>query len=213
MAMSISPFTSEKELLDYARWFLRFHVRAFRKDLAICMTGNAKRDHAYFPALITCIAFADLLSGLYAGKLDYPRLPELRAYIAKFFRNKGNYVHVDILYMMFRHKIAHIAYPYYVFDTADKNIPPPRRRIVWTVGIYRRKKPIELRDYSTTRTISRTKTPWPVPYTSRIFVSLTALPIDIANSVYGPSGYLQHLRSDPAARAHFAQCMRVFAAP
>ena len=118
--MSISPFSSDEQLLEYANWFLRDRVRAFRKDLAICMTANSKREHAYFPALITCIAFADLLSGLYAGKLDYPRLPDLQVYISRFFRNKRDYAHINILYAMFRHKIAHIAYPYLVFDTAPK---------------------------------------------------------------------------------------------
>jgi hypothetical protein len=106
--MSISPFTSDKQLLDYACWFLRHRVNAFYKDTNICMTGDAKRSHAYFPALITCIAFADLLAGLYVGKLNYPRLTDLRAYISKFFRNKKDYTDLDILYLMFRHKIAHI---------------------------------------------------------------------------------------------------------
>jgi hypothetical protein len=40
------------------------------------------------------------------------------------------------LYHMFRHKIAHIAYPYLVFDTAKelKQLRLPHRRIVWSVG-------------------------------------------------------------------------------
>lgn len=211
--MSINPFSSDKQLLDYARWFLRDRVCAFRKDLAICMTGNAKAEHAYFPALITCIAFADLLTGLYVGELDYPKLADLRDYISRFFRNKNDHAHIDILYMMFRHKIAHIAYPYLVFDTSTKKIPGPHRRIVWTVGIYAGRKPIELIDYPTSRTILRTKTAWPVPYTSRIKVSLTALRTDIIKSIYGPSGYLQHFKSDSVARERFARCMKLYASP
>lgn len=211
--MSINPFVSDRQLIKYAQWFLRDRVRAFRKDLAICMTANSKGEHAYFPALITCIAFTDLLSGLYAGKLDYPRLKDLKAYIATFFRAKENYTHIDILYLMFRHKIAHIAYPYLVFDTAAKRLPPPHRRIVWTVGIYSRKKPIELIDYPASRTNLRTKTAWPVPYTSRMKVSLTALRNDVIGSIYGPTGYLQHLQSNPRARNHFAQCMKTYAPP
>src|SRR5258708_38300550 len=160
--MSISPFSSDKQLLRYARWFLRDRVSAFRKDLAICMTANSKGEHAYFPALITCIAFADLLTGLYIGKLDFPRLPDLQDYISRVFRHKTDYVHINIFYMMFRHKIAHIAYPYLVFDTSGKNLPPPRRRIVWTVAIYVRKKPIYLIDYQTIRTMLKTKKEWPV---------------------------------------------------
>jgi hypothetical protein len=116
--------------------------------------------------------------------------------------------------VMFRHKIAHIAYPYLVFKTADKLIVPrPHRRVVWTVDIYARSKAIRLIDYPTPRTLLRTKTPWPVCYTSRIFVSLTALRTDIISSIYGPSGYLTHLRSDPVARQRFARCMNVYAPP
>jgi hypothetical protein len=212
--VSIGPFSSDAELLNYARWFMRDRVRAFRKDLKICMTGNSKREHAYFPALITCIAFADLLTGLHLGNLNYPRLSDLQSYVARFFRNKSDYVHVDILYIMFRHKIAHIAYPYLVFDTSTSaQLSPPHRRIAWTVGIYTDKKPIELIDYPTTRTILKTKTAWPVPYNARIKVSLTAFRRDIVNSIYGSSGYLSHLRSDRKARENFAACMKEYAPP
>jgi hypothetical protein len=208
---SIAPFTSDRELTDYARWFLRDRVNAFRKDTSICMTKK-NNSHAYFPALITCIAFADLLSGLHAGKLEHHGLADLKKYIDRFFRKNSDYAHIDILYLMFRHKIAHIAYPYLVFKTADKNLLP-HRRVVWTVGIYAGKKPIELIDYPSARTLLKTKTPWPVPYKSRIRVSLTALRRDIVNSIYGPTGYFQHLKSEPAARQRFARCLEVYAPP
>jgi hypothetical protein len=63
-AMSIKPFTSEKDLTTFARSFFRDRVGSFRKDLRICLTADAKRSHAYFPGLITCIGFLDLLRGL-----------------------------------------------------------------------------------------------------------------------------------------------------
>lgn len=212
--MSIKPFSSDRDLLEYATWFLRDRVHAFRKDVAICMTPNSERHHAYFPALITCIAFVDFLSGLYEGKLEYHGLPHLQKYISKFFRDKTDYVHIDILYFMFRHKIAHIAYPYLVFDTGTKSkLPGPHRRIVWTVGVYARKRPIELIDYPVPRTKLKTRTPWSVSYTSRIKVSIAALRTDIVKSIYGPSGYLQALKSDRVMREHFAQCMKVYAPP
>jgi hypothetical protein len=59
-----SPFSSERELIDYANWFLRDRANAFRKDIEICLTANSDRQHAYFPALITCIAFLDPLSAV-----------------------------------------------------------------------------------------------------------------------------------------------------
>ena len=138
--MSIAPFSSERELIDYAKWFLRDRANAFRKDIEICMTANSDRQHAYFPALITCISFLDLLSGLYAGKFDRHGAHELRDYI-KRFTNAPNYAHMDLLYQMFRHKIAHIAYPYPVFDTTTKPKifgGQKQRRVTWMVCARRR---------------------------------------------------------------------------
>jgi hypothetical protein len=211
--MSIAPFSSDDALLKYATGFVADRVAAFRKDLAICLTADANGHHAYFPALITCIGFVDLLSGLYAGRLESPTLQDLQKYILKFFHNKEDYLHIDILYFMFRHKIAHIAYPYIVFDTTTKMLPPPPRRIVWSVGIFARKKAIRLIDYSTPQTKLKTHTPWPMSYDSRIFVSLTALRNDIVKSIRGPTGYMHHLRSDSLARTHFAQCMKTYFPP
>ena len=167
------------------------------------------------PALVTCIGFLDFLSGLNAGKLEGHGLTELKAYIHKFFRRKSDYAHADILYVMFRHKIAHLAYPYLVFDTATKprDLGPPQRRITWTVGIYRGKKPLELIVLPTSRTLVRSITPWPVSYDARMVVSLTTLRTHIVGSIYGPSGYLSHLRTDGNARGRFARCIKEYAPP
>jgi hypothetical protein len=75
--------------------------------------------HALFPALITSIAFLDLLSALHAGTLETHGLLQLKSYVAQFMKT-ANYRHIDLLYEMFRHKVAHLAYPYIVFDTATK---------------------------------------------------------------------------------------------
>jgi hypothetical protein len=47
--MSIASFNNKKELVKFARAFLRDHVDAFRKGMAICMTPNVRGQHAYFP--------------------------------------------------------------------------------------------------------------------------------------------------------------------
>jgi hypothetical protein len=119
--MTINPFMSDKKLISFARLFFQNRVGSFRKDIAICLTANANRDHAYFPALITCIGFADLLSGLYAGKLEGHGLNDLKKYAHKFM-NAANYdsLHLEILYLAFRHKLAHLSFPYLVFDTTTK---------------------------------------------------------------------------------------------
>jgi hypothetical protein len=211
--MSVAPFSSEMELIDYAKWFLHDRANSFRKDIEICMTANSSRHHAYFPALITCIAFLDLLSGLYAGKIDGHGSEELKNYIKRFM-NVADYAHIDLLYQLFRHKIAHIAYPYPVFDTTTKPkifAGQKQRRVTWTVCASRRDpRPIQLIDYTGVQAPIKTRTPWPVPYDSRIIISIRRLKVDITKSI---DEYLHCLKSEPVRRIHFAKCMKVYFPP
>lgn len=215
--MTIKPFNSDKELIDFARRFLANRVDSFRKDVAICLTANDDGHHAYFPALITCIAFADLLSGLYAGKLENHGLPELTAYAARFM-DRAHYdePRLEILREAFRHKLAHLAYPYVVFDTKSKPkrfISQPARRITWTVYATKRSLPIEVVDLPKAQYIFRSPTPWQVPYNCRVKISVRRLQIDIVKSIYGKPGYLSNLEVDQKAREHFARCMVLYFPP
>jgi hypothetical protein len=117
---------------------------------------------------------------------------------------------LTILYECFRHKMAHLAYPYVVFDTvtkmrAFKGHAP--RRITWTVYASKRNPPIEVVDCSTPQLIKRSLRPWNVSYNCRVKISVASFESDIVKSIYGPSGYLRHLESDRAARERFARCM------
>jgi hypothetical protein len=209
--MSITPFKSDRELVNFARVFFRDHVESFRKDVAICMRADARGHHAYFPALITCIAFADRLSGLYAGTLTKHGLKELKKYAAKFMDpTEYTPIRLEILYEFLRHKIAHLAYPYPVFDTVTKPLVfrgQPKRRVTWTVYASKRRPAIELVDFATPQFLSKTVRPWSVSYNCRIKISVRGLQIDICKSLLGKSGYLRHLVSDGASREHFAHCM------
>jgi hypothetical protein len=84
--MTIAHFKNDKELVAFARKFFANRVETFRKDIAVCLTPNERGQHAYFPALIICIAFAELLSGLYAGTLRDQKLVELQEYAKKFMK-------------------------------------------------------------------------------------------------------------------------------
>jgi len=68
--MPVLRFASDADVVAFAKTFLAGHVERFRKDIAICLTPDANNSHAYFPALITSIAFADLLSGLHASAVQ-----------------------------------------------------------------------------------------------------------------------------------------------
>jgi len=69
--MPVLPFSSDADVVRFAKAFLDNHIERFKKDIAICLTADQNNSHAYFPALMACIAFADLLSGLNAGKLEW----------------------------------------------------------------------------------------------------------------------------------------------
>lgn len=205
--MPVMPFSSDADVVNFAKAFLREHVDRFRKDIKICLTPDENNRHAYFPALITCIAFADFLSGLYAGKLDGHGLEELKKYVTKFM-SVTDYTpdRLDILYECFRHKVAHVAQPYAVFDThSKKKLRNQRRRyITWTVQASRRKPPIELVPTKRAKQILRAVTPWPVYYDHRVFVGLRSLAGDIQRTI---PNYLRHLKSDERVRRHFKNCM------
>jgi hypothetical protein len=176
--------------------------------LAICLTPNARGEHAYFPALFICIAFADLMSGLYAGTLEDQGLEELRRYAEKFMEAEytSDPLRLDILYEFLRHKIAHLAYPYVVFDTDTKPTfkGQPRRFVTWIVDEIERRPAVDVVDLPTPRLLPETATPWPVSYNCKIKVSVPAFQIDIVSSI---SKYLRHLQSDRDAKEHFVRCM------
>ena len=217
--MTIQPFRSDQELLKFSRAFLRVLVQNFRKDISICLTADKARSHAYFPALMTCIAFMDFLSGLYAGKLEGHGLKELKSYAAKFM-NRSNYgsLQLETLYEMFRHKLAHLGYLPVVFDTATKPtkfVGQPPRRITWIVYASRRKHPIEIEDLTAQRSVKKRKhyPSWGVSYNCIVRISVKHFQTDIIKSIYGHSGYLRALEAAPNIRHHFAACMRVYFPP
>jgi hypothetical protein len=212
--MSIAHFKTDEELVEFAREFFANRVETFRKDIAICVTSNADGEHAYFPALIICIAFADLLSGLYAGTLRDQKLKELKVYAANFMKPEytSDHCRLEILYECLRHKVAHLAYPYAVFDTATATSKTfrgqPRRRVTWTIHEAERRPAIAIIDYlPCILRLVKTPTPWPVSYDCRIEVSVRSLEIDIVGSI---DAYLRHLQSDRVARECFAKCMREY---
>jgi hypothetical protein len=209
-------FESKAKLIKYAKWFVRDRVRALRKDLSICMTAKKVKNHrtgktiiqhAYFPGLMACIGFIDFMSGLAVGKLKSNNDKELIQYRDRFM-DKTRYQHLDLVYVMLRHKMAHLTYPYVVYDTRTAkprhNFSP--RRITWTIAA-NRKIPIELKDYSRPQYDLKTKCPWDVDYDSRILIGIRTFQADIINST---RRYIEALESDPILRTNFEKCMNTY---
>jgi hypothetical protein len=209
--MPVLPFASDADVVQFAIAFLDEHLDRFKKDIAICLKADARERHAYFPALITCIAFVDFLSGLYAGKLEGHSLKELKNYVLKFM-NKNEYTadRIDVLYECFRHKVAHLALPYAVFDTSTKPATfhgQPRRLITWTVHASGPRPPIKIISVAPPKQILKAVTPWPVSYDHRAVICIRNFSSDIVKSV---SKYLHHLNMDATARSHFKDCMKTY---
>jgi hypothetical protein len=155
------------------------------------------------------VAFAELLSSLYAGTIADQglKLEELKRYAAEFMKPEYTADRMDMLYEFLRHKVAHLAYLYAVFDTSTKAAKfrgQPRRRVTWTIHETERRPAIEIVDYSTPKQLVQTPTPWPVTYDCRIEVGVRSLAIDIVWSV---EKYLKDLKSNPKTQNNFASCM------
>jgi hypothetical protein len=197
--------SDDDKWVEFAERFLRNRREVFDKDVAICLK-RTRGTHAYFPALIICIAFADLMSGLYAGTLKHQSLQHLRRYAAKFMKPEytSDPRRLDILYKFLRNKIAHLAYPNPVFAMITKPFQP-EQRVTWTLNASRHTPAIKVIDYAAPKSLSKkTAKPWPVSYDCRIRVSVRNFHSDVVSSI---SEYLRHLKSDRAAQKRFARCM------
>ena len=53
--MPVLPFSTDAEVVRFAKAFLREHLERFRKDIKICLTPDKNKARAYFPALMSCI--------------------------------------------------------------------------------------------------------------------------------------------------------------
>lgn len=210
------PFQTDKQIVTFANRFLRDRARGFKKDIDICLTGKKiqgeRQTHAYMPALLLCFSFFDLLSGLYTGNIKGHRIREFQRYMHDFMPpNRYNVQELEILYVGFRHKIAHLSHPYLVLDTAkEKNISGASKRVAWKIYASRRKAPLELVQRPTAKNISSHPTPWPVPYDHVLEVSIPMLAVDARKSLDGTNGYIAKLRADRQLRKNFVDCMKVF---
>jgi hypothetical protein len=126
---NVYKFATPAQVMRFANVFVRQRTSDFKKNVDICLAARKTRlndvDHAYMPGLMTCLSFLDLLSGLYAGKVRGHNDVHFLDFTRRFFP-KGRYEedHLRLLYIEFRHKLAHLAHPYFVLDA-----PPNLRSI------------------------------------------------------------------------------------
>jgi hypothetical protein len=216
----VKTFQSKEELISFAKKFADSHIDRFEKDTAICLTGKTwgadqRTTHAYFPALMASIGFIDLFSGLYAGTLNFPKLPDLKSYAKRFLPPTYTDLLLTILYQCFRHKVAHLAHPYDVLDTS--NNPDfsawPSKRITWTVYETDQPEALRLEQLPQPVPLQRAPSGWGVVYDHRVHVSLPRLAQDAIASVRSTNGFLDHLNSDQVSQSRFEGCMNQYFSP
>lgn len=210
----VHEFVTPRDICAFARLFIRQRAQDFKKNVDICLTARRTRtrkaDHAYMPGLMTCFAFIDLLSGLYAGNIRNAGLDEFLAFAKRFLPRYQEY-HLRILYVEFRNKLAHLAHPYFVLDTGKepKRIGGPRRLIAWTIYASRRNPPVDLVNCGRTK-VETQNTPWPVYYDHRIHISVGSLARDARKAARSSGGYVSALCASSDLQAKFKRCMYSF---
>jgi hypothetical protein len=109
-------------------------------------------------------------------------LKDLKVYANKFLTAADySVLNLEVLYLGFRHKLAHLSFPYVVFDITNRKeyTGQKQRRITWSVHASRRKDPIELVDFASQQFLKRTLRPWPVHYNCRAIISVRTFQTDI----------------------------------
>ena len=124
-----------------AKEFVNLRTAGFRKDMTICLTGvrrqylfGGKLRHAYFPGLMTCLSYWEFLARMMAGKAKGADATEQIKRFAECYMD-AQYTDrmIYLLWAMFRHKLAHFAHPYFIYDTQDTR-SGQRQRIAWTIS-------------------------------------------------------------------------------
>ena len=210
--MTIHPFSTDQEVIKFARSWMWSMSGFVRKNIRCCLTSTERDETAWFPALMESCAYLDLLASLHSGHRKVS-LADVQSYANRFL-NRSHYpaYELEILWTGFRHKIAHQAHPYYVLDTKTENISGPHRRFVWTVDDADLKPALNTINVGRVPTLTSTRpmVPWPVPYDHRIIISPVRLQIDLRNSLYGPRGYLNWLEGNRTGRENFVKGMLRF---
>lgn len=229
----MGKYKDPAQLIGHAEMFLNGQVGRFLKDIDACRTPGASGKPAYFPALATCVAFMELLTGLYVGVLD-PNTNQsggkrpkahirIREYAKEYMwpeldlnTNQDDKSELEqnihILYTMLRHKVAHLGHPHYVWE---EEINEPKsgtgKRITWKVGyginMFRPLALIPKIGTLPNMLENPEYPPWKVSYTHEFWVDIIFLKDDIVCSV---KRYFNDLKKCKDLQENFEKCMNEF---
>lgn len=192
--------------------FLTHRISMFDKDMQICLTGIPRKDdpsidtHAYFPALMACCGFLDLLGSLYKGDAKRSKTSWVVNYCQRFMANPDDYCNDNIvlLFEVVRHGAAHLG--------VGKGVVIPKygtddnKRITWTIDEHPGSPAIRLE--SDTGVVLKPTLPWCCPYDHRLHAYLPTLQADIRDSVLRTGGYRESVMADHEPLGKFKQAMK-----
>jgi hypothetical protein len=144
-----------------------------------------------------------MLAAFHSGKFKHVGKRYVKVFCAAYLDGQVYDPDVmDVLWEAFRHKLAHLSYPQFVFDTAldggfSGNHKYANMRITWLLDEKSRSDHLRiLPDQGD----SKGTTPYPVPYDHRIYISLADFRRDILNAI---NAYCVSLQSDSNLMTNF----------
>ena len=190
---------------QFAPAFVRARLQGFTKDIQICLTGipstaRAGLTHAYFPALATCCATLEYLSGLYLGRLKGLKYQHIIPYARSFLPQRTyDPESIRILFDAFRNAVAHRGIASGVWT--DEHPDARGRRFTWKVSAHEEGPALELIPEEGQLIKD---SPWPCRYSHRVHIRLGCLARDIRASA---DKYLDALVADRELQDKFMLCM------
>lgn len=189
----------------FASSFIERRAASFSKDIQICLTdtdnGRGGVTHAYFPALSTCCAFLEYMTGLARGRLNNVGWKDVAKWASEYLPQPQYSLDVvRVLVCAFRNSVAHRGIASGVWCDKSHHGQVVRRvtwRLLETTG-----NPacqlVQERGYLTK------DPPWPSLYTHRMHIHLRGLANDL---VAGAALLQQQVARDARKQRAFEQAM------
>jgi hypothetical protein len=194
----------------FAKIFAHRQLERFKKDLIVCLKPGAPKEEerAFMPMLTNVIATLELFSGLYSGHLRGRNEEHLAQYLKAFAPpNRYDDYAIHLLYVAFRHQLAHLGHPCVGFDTSKVSRLKSRpMRLRWSITSDPRDVPIKITSIRP-QMIRRWPTPWKVVVDHDIEISIAMLAADLIKTV---PKYLAALKGDRGLQDNFRHCMKSF---
>lgn len=195
MEENIRKFAEQRELIKFAKDFIKERIDSLNKDVHHCL----QEPFAPFPALLYCFSTIDLLSALYEG--DATRNVPTTRLSAEYMQRFMNYTEEQsrLLQKLFRHKIVHLAQPKTV-------VKDNSRLICWRYWHENQKHHLKLVKLPQGSKFHVTSS-WKISCDYEFNVSISHLVNDIRNSVESPNGYLASLQKIPDLQDRFEKAI------